>query len=47
MISQAGRLMTSIEIHPGAQIGGGFFIDHGLGVVIGETAITGNDYMLF
>jgi len=36
--SQLNRFLTGIEIHPGAQIGKGFFIDHGMGVVIGETA---------
>jgi serine O-acetyltransferase len=40
-ISAVGRLMTGIEIHPGARIGPGFFIDHGMGVVIGETAEVG------
>jgi serine O-acetyltransferase len=44
-ISQIGRFITGIEIHPGAQIGKGIFIDHGMGVVIGETAIIG-DYAL-
>lgn len=38
LISQIGRFWTLIEIHPGAQIGQGLFIDHGAGVVIGETA---------
>ncbi|MBR8828841.1 MAG: serine O-acetyltransferase [Gomphosphaeria aponina SAG 52.96 = DSM 107014] len=45
LISHIGRLFTGIEIHPGAQIGKGVFIDHGMGVVIGETAIVG-DYCL-
>jgi len=45
MISHIARLLTGIEIHPGAQIGCGVFIDHGMGVVIGETAIVG-DYSL-
>jgi len=45
LISHIGRLFTGIEIHPGAQIGKGVFIDHGMGVVIGETAIIG-DYCL-
>lgn len=45
LISHLGRLLTGIEIHPGAQIGKGVFIDHGLGVVIGETAVIG-DYTL-
>jgi serine O-acetyltransferase len=45
LISQVARFLTGIEIHPGAVIGGGFFIDHGMGVVIGETAIVG-DYAL-
>ncbi|MDY7002758.1 MAG: serine O-acetyltransferase [Cyanobacteriota bacterium] len=44
-ISHLGRFLTGIEIHPGAQIGQGVFIDHGMGVVIGETAIVG-DYSL-
>lgn len=45
LISHIGRLLTGIEIHPGATIGKGVFIDHGMGVVIGETAIVG-DYTL-
>lgn len=45
LISQFSRFLTGIEIHPGAQIGNGVFIDHGMGVVIGETAIIG-DYTL-
>jgi len=45
LISQIGRFLTGIEIHPGAVIGRGVFIDHGMGVVIGETAIVG-DYSL-
>lgn len=44
-ISHLGRFLTGIEIHPGADIGKGVFIDHGMGVVIGETAIVG-DYTL-
>ena len=44
-ISHLGRFFTGIEIHPGAKIGKGVFIDHGMGVVIGETAIVG-DYAL-
>lgn len=44
-LSHIGRFLTGIEIHPGAQIGQGVFIDHGMGVVIGETAILG-DYCL-
>jgi serine O-acetyltransferase len=44
-LSHMGRFLTGIEIHPGAQIGQGVFIDHGMGVVIGETAIVG-DYCL-
>jgi serine O-acetyltransferase len=43
VISNFSRLFTGIEIHPGAQIGEGLFIDHGMGVVIGETAEIGND----
>jgi len=46
-ISQLSRFLTGIEIHPGADIGKGFFIDHGMGVVIGETAIVGNNVTLF
>ncbi len=42
LLSQFGRLLTGIEIHPGATIGKGFFIDHGMGVVIGETTEIGN-----
>lgn len=48
MISQFARILTGgIEIHPGAQIGKRFFIDHGAGVVIGETAVIGNNVMLY
>jgi serine O-acetyltransferase len=46
-ISQFARWLTGIEIHPGATIGSGFFIDHGMGVVIGETAEVGTDVTLF
>ncbi len=46
-ISQLGRFLTGIEIHPGAAIGSGFFIDHGMGVVIGETAIIGDRVTLY
>lgn len=46
-ISQRSRHKTGIEIHPGAQIGKGLFIDHGMGVVIGETAIIGDDCQLY
>lgn len=45
--SQLTRALTGIEIHPGATIGRRFFIDHGAGVVIGETAEIGNDVMLY
>ncbi len=45
LISQISRFLTGIEIHPGAKIGKGVFIDHGMGVVIGETAVVG-DYAL-
>ena len=47
LISQLSRFLTGIEIHPGAVIGKGFFIDHGMGVVIGETTIIGNNVTLF
>jgi len=46
-VSQRGVRKTGIEIHPGAQIGSGFFIDHGNGVIIGETAIVGNNVTLY
>jgi len=46
-ISQRGARKTGIEIHPGAQIGNGFFIDHGIGVIIGETTIIGNNVTLY
>jgi len=46
-LSQTARFFTGIEIHPGAKIGKRFFIDHGLGVVIGETAIIGDDVLLY
>lgn len=45
--SQLARWLTGIEIHPGARIGRRFFIDHGMGVVIGETAEVGDDVMLY
>ncbi|MGK2955548.1 MAG: serine O-acetyltransferase [Solirubrobacterales bacterium] len=47
IISYASRAVTGIEIHPGASIGKGFFIDHGAGVVIGETAEIGNNVTLY
>jgi serine O-acetyltransferase len=47
VISQFSRFITGIEIHPGAQIGKRLFIDHGMGVVIGETAIIGDDVTLY
>lgn len=47
LISQTTRFLTGIEIHPGAQIGRGLFIDHGTGVVIGETTIIGDNVTLF
>ena len=46
-LSNVARLFTGIEIHPGAQIGRRFFIDHGMGVVIGETAVVGDDCTLY
>ena len=46
-LSQLARLITGIEIHPGARIGRRFFVDHGMGVVIGETAIIGDDVLLY
>ena len=47
MISEIAHSTTGIEIHPGAQIGSSFFIDHGTGVVIGETAIIGKNVRLY
>lgn len=47
LISQSAKLLTGIEIHPGATIGKGLFIDHGSGVVIGETAIIGDNCTLY
>ncbi len=47
IISQRARNKTGIEIHPGAQIGKGLFIDHGMGVVIGETTIIGDNCLLY
>ena len=47
LCSQWGRLITGVEIHPGAQIGRRLLIDHGSGTVIGETAIIGDDVILY
>jgi serine O-acetyltransferase len=47
VVSQFNRFLTGIEIHPGAIIGRRFFIDHGMGVVIGETAEIGDDVLLY
>ena len=47
LVSQTSRFLTGIEIHPGATIGKGFFIDHGMGVVIGETAEIGDNVLLY
>jgi serine O-acetyltransferase len=47
LVSQLGRFMTGIEIHPGATIGRGFFIDHGMGVVVGETTEIGDWVTLY
>ena len=46
-LSHLGRFLTGIEIHPGARVGRGFFIDHGMGVVIGETAEIGDNVTLY
>jgi len=46
-LSQVARLLTGIEIHPGAKLGRRLFIDHGMGVVIGETSTVGNDVTLY
>ena len=47
LVSQIGRFLTEIEIHPGAKIGRRLFIDHGMGIVIGETAKIGDDCILY
>ncbi len=47
LVSQMGRFFTGIEIHPGAKIGKRLFIDHGMGIVIGETAIIGDDCTIY
>ncbi|MCK5125005.1 MAG: serine acetyltransferase [candidate division Zixibacteria bacterium] len=47
MFSQISRFLTGVEIHPGANIGSGLFIDHGAGIVIGETAKIGDNCVLF
>ncbi|NDB18168.1 MAG: serine O-acetyltransferase [Actinobacteria bacterium] len=47
VIATWSRLLTGVEIHPGAQVGRRVFIDHGMGIVIGETAIIGDDVVLF
>lgn len=46
-LSHLSRFLTGIEIHPGAKIGSGFFIDHGMGVVIGETSEVGDDVLIY
>ncbi|WP_420550883.1 serine O-acetyltransferase [Litorivicinus lipolyticus] len=47
MLSGVGRFLSGVEIHPGATIGRRFFIDHGMGIVIGETAIIGDDVTIY
>lgn len=47
MVSQFSRFLTGIEIHPGAKIGKNFFVDHGMGVVIGETTVIGDNVTLY
>src|SRR5262245_23767950 len=47
LMSQLNRFVTGIEIHPGARIGDGVFIDHGMGVVIGETASVGDNVTMY
>ncbi|MEB3331350.1 MAG: serine O-acetyltransferase [Synechococcaceae cyanobacterium] len=47
VLSQLGRILTGVEIHPGAHIGRGVFIDHGMGVVIGETSVIGDQCLLY
>ena len=47
VVSQFGRFMTGVEIHPGAQIGKNVFFDHGMGIVVGETAVIGDNCIIF
>lgn len=47
LISQIARFLTGIEIHPGAKIGRRLFMDHGMGIVVGETATVGNDCTIY
>lgn len=47
LLAMVARFLTGVEIHPGAVIGPGFFIDHGMGVVIGETSVIGSDVTLY
>lgn len=47
MVSQISRFMTGVEIHPGAVIGSRLFIDHGMGIVIGETCEIGDDVIIY
>jgi serine O-acetyltransferase len=47
LVSQLARFLTGVEIHPGARIGRRVFIDHGMGVVIGETAVVGDDVLIY
>ncbi|HHX18379.1 MAG TPA: serine acetyltransferase, partial [Clostridium sp.] len=47
LISQINRFLTGVEIHPGAKIGKGLFIDHGMGIVIGETAEIGDNCTIY
>ena len=47
LISQLNRALTGVEIHPGAQFGRRVFIDHGMGIVVGETAVVGDDVLLY
>lgn len=47
MVSHCNRFLTGIEIHPGATIGRRFFIDHGMGIVIGETSLIGDDVLMY
>ena len=47
LVSYIARFLTGIEIHPGAQIGNHLFIDHGMGVVIGETSLIGNEVTIY
>src|SRR6056297_3070212 len=47
LVAHLGRLLTGVEIHPGAEVGDRLFIDHGMGTVVGETSVVGDDVLLY